>query len=123
MSEEIPNLPSLKALGDIQDPEALLAALEDLLAQLQMWVASGSPVALEGLDAHVARLCEAVVQMPAEQSKTLTPRLEALAAQLGEVSERMQQEQGVIKEEVMQLQQLQKAHRAYGKRHVAVEDK
>ncbi len=105
----------LNELQQIEDPKALLEALEDLVSQLQMWLASGSSVQLEGLDGHVARLCKGIMGLPEETGKLLAPRLESLAQQLGNVGTAMQLERTHIQDELAQMQQVRKAHQAYGK--------
>jgi hypothetical protein len=72
-----------------EQPDALPAALEAMSATLALahgLVAAGRRVDLQGLDGEMGAICEAALELPAEEARLLRPRLIAIRAQIDELA-------------------------------------
>lgn len=103
----------LPDIDQLQDPTALVAAIDDYIDEAQRLTGSGEEVALAGLDSVVDALCNRVVALSAEERRSYASDFEALINRLSALQSSMVTSKEQIAETLKTVSVQRKANRAY----------
>jgi hypothetical protein len=99
----------------VQNPEALFQKVAQYIEESNALIAKGAYVQLNGLDAKVSELCEAVLTLSGEQREEYADRLQQLVAALQILRENMDNSRDAVNQEMHGLNTHKKANKAYQK--------
>lgn len=96
-----------------ESPEQLLERLTTFIDASREHVATGGDADLEGLDAKVQELCDAVLDMPKAEAAAFQEKLAVLAGQLNALRDGLEAMQEDVRRQIAGLDLRHKAVKAY----------
>ncbi len=96
-------------------PADLIAAARDMMACARKDMEDGKPVDLAPFEAHVRKLCDALMALPQSESDSFRSGLEQLVEDLGRLSEEMVRRRDTLRDEIHGISRQAHAWKAYAK--------
>ncbi len=97
----------------VQSPEKLFQDVSAFITESRALLEKGAMMELDGLDAEVKRLCDAVLGLSQEQRIQYADKLQFLMKGLSALGDEMIQQRDAVVLEMRGLNQYRKAHVAY----------
>ncbi|MFO0389257.1 MAG: hypothetical protein ACK502_06010 [Alphaproteobacteria bacterium] len=96
-----------------ESPEKLFQDVSAFISESRTLLEKGAVMELDGLDAEVRRLCDAVLGLSQEQRIVYADKLQVLMKGLSALGDEMAKQRDAVVSEMRGLNQYRKAHVAY----------